>query len=449
MDPITHAASGAVAMLAMPNRPATRWAVPLAAIAAASPDIDVTLCHTPLEFLLLHRGITHSLAAAPLLGLLLTLLARPMWKSGTPGHWSFPKVWLFMICMVLLHIWLDVITTYGTMIYLPFSYDRVRLNAVYIIDLLLTLPLLWAVLRWRAKRGLMRMALAWVFVYPALCIGLNAWHTAQTESRLAAEGQSTQQTVRQVVLLPDAFGPLFWRTLYETDGPDGRLVYSQGLNALGQPRNTATAHRAAPPELLAELARQSVAAQAFFGFTLLPVISPLSDEFKPAETLAGAPSALPGTAEATAATAITATGATAGAVAATTAATPDKASPADAANAADVARAPSAAASDTPAKDTRLAYALFNDLRFGSDLAFVRAIIASRPNADVPFKYMAELELRTPDEVAALVDDGQNPGDVRLVRERLRFSDSGKDSHWQSPRVPTPPSFWDWLIGLR
>ncbi|MFT4300367.1 MAG: metal-dependent hydrolase [Desulfovibrio sp.] len=445
MDPITHAASGAVAMLAMPNRPATRWAVPLAAIAAASPDIDVTLCHTPLEFLLLHRGITHSLAAAPLLGLLLTLLARPMWKPGTPGHWSFSKVWLFMICMVLLHIWLDVITTYGTMIYLPFSYERVRLNAVYIIDLLLTLPLLWAVLRWRAKRGLMRMALAWVFVYPALCIGLNAWHTAQTESRLAAEGQNTQQTVQKVVLLPDAFGPLFWRTLYETDGPGGRMVYSQGLNALGQPRNPATGHRAAPPELLAELARQSVAAEAFFGFTVLPVISPLADDFKPAEALAGATSpALPETAAATAATTTAGTTGTTGGAATTDAveATTPTGTP-------DAASTASTAGNDTPAKDTRLAYVLFNDLRFGSDLAFVRAIIASRPNADVPFKYMAELELAGPNEVASLVDEGQNPDGARLVRERLRFSDSGKDSHWQSPRVPTPPSFWDWLIGLR
>ena len=50
MDPITHAASGAVAMLAMPNRPASRWAVPLAALAAASPDIDVVLAKTPLQF---------------------------------------------------------------------------------------------------------------------------------------------------------------------------------------------------------------------------------------------------------------------------------------------------------------------------------------------------------------------------------------------------------------
>ena len=79
MDPITHAASGAVAMLALPHRPATRWAVPLAAIAAASPDIDVLFCHTPLQFLQLHRGITHSLAAAPLM----VNLSIPKRYSGT------------------------------------------------------------------------------------------------------------------------------------------------------------------------------------------------------------------------------------------------------------------------------------------------------------------------------------------------------------------------------
>ena len=67
MDPITHAASGAVAMLALPRRPLTRWAVPLAALAAASPDLDLIFASTPLQFLLLHRGITHSLAAMPAL----------------------------------------------------------------------------------------------------------------------------------------------------------------------------------------------------------------------------------------------------------------------------------------------------------------------------------------------------------------------------------------------
>ncbi len=154
MDPVTHAASGAVAMLALPSRPASRWAVPLAALAAASPDLDILFASTPLQFLLLHRGITHSLACMPVLGLLLALCCYPLWRASTPGRWSFVKVWLLACGMVLLHIWLDVVTTYGTMIFLPFSHQRVRLNGVFIIDLLLTLPLLWAVWRWRRRRAL-------------------------------------------------------------------------------------------------------------------------------------------------------------------------------------------------------------------------------------------------------------------------------------------------------
>ena len=91
MDPITHAASGAVAMLAMPHRPASRWAVPLAALAAASPDVDVLMANTPLQFLLLHRGITHSLFFAPLLGLILALVGCSLWRAQTPATGGLPK----------------------------------------------------------------------------------------------------------------------------------------------------------------------------------------------------------------------------------------------------------------------------------------------------------------------------------------------------------------------
>ena len=128
--------------------------------------------------------------------------------------------------MVLLHIWLDCITTYGTMIFQPFSSMRVRLNAVFIIDLLLTLPLLWAIWRWRARRGLMLLAAAWLFVYPGLSMGLNAWHTAQTRARLTAQGRPPQS----LVVLPDAFAPFFWRALYTVGTPDGLMVHTQGMD---------------------------------------------------------------------------------------------------------------------------------------------------------------------------------------------------------------------------
>lgn len=402
MDPITHAASGAVAMLAMPSRPATRLAIPLAALAAASPDIDVLMANTPMQFLLLHRGITHSLFFAPLLGLALTLVGCSLWRAHTAGHWRFAKTWLFMTAMVLLHIWLDCITTYGTMIFVPFSHLRVRLNAVFIIDLLVTLPLLWAIWRWRARRGLLLLAVAWLFVYPGLSICLNAWHTAQTREHLAAQGR----TPTEIVVLPDAFSPLFWRALYSETTPDGPKVYTQGLNVLGMPRGPETAAAALPDNLARDLARQSAVADAFLQFTLLPVVAPLPADMLPAGV--------------------------------------------------DLAALPAGSAAPS--------YVMVHDQRFGSSLAFVRNLMAKRPSADIPFKYMAELapapapaEQDTP--AAKSAPEGGNPTDPaiatalafsqRLLRERMRFSDSGRDSLWQAPRPPTQPSLLQWLVGLR
>lgn len=369
MDPVTHAASGAVAMLALPSRPAVRWAVPLAALAAAAPDLDILFASTPLQFLLLHRGITHSLAGMPVFGLLLALCCRPLWRASTPGRWSFGKVWLLTCLMVLLHIWLDATTTYGTMIFLPFSHERVRLNGVFIIDLLLTLPLLWAIWRWRRRRGLMLLALAWVFLYPALGVGLNAWHTAQTEARLRAE----HRQVSRLTVLPDAFAPFFWRALFEEQSPDGMRVREQSLDALGRPRAPEISHQAAPVALITAFSRQSATCRTFFRFTLLPVAAPLRAEDAPK-------------------------------------------APPDVQNAQTL---------------------LFYDLRFGSGLAFVRRLMALRPHADIPFQLMTE--------------SAANNGSIGpiLLRERLRFSDSRRDSLWQRPRPPHPPTFAQWLAGLR
>lgn len=402
MDPITHAASGAVAMLAMPSRPATRLAVPLAALAAASPDIDVLLANTPQQFLLLHRGITHSLVVAPLLGLALALVGCSLWRAQTSGHWRFAKTWLFMTAMVLLHIWLDCITTYGTMIFVPFSHMRVRLNAVFIIDLLVTLPLLWAIWRWRARRGLMLLAMAWLFVYPGLSIGLNAWHTAQMREQLTAQGR----TPGEIVVLPDAFSPLFWRALYTESTPDGPMVFTQGLNALGAPRGPEIAAQALPESLAHDLARQSVVADAFLQFTLLPVVAPLPADMLPAEASQAA----------------------------------------------------------QPAGSPAVRYLMVHDQRFGSSLALVRNLMAMRPSADIPFKYMAELAAEPSpagQDTASAESTPENgksgapaisttpPSSQRLLRERMRFSDSGRDSLWQAPRPPTQPTLLQWLVGLR
>lgn len=368
MDPLTHAASGAVAYLAIPGRPATKLGVWLAALACASPDIDLAFIHTPLEFLQLHRGITHSFAFTPFFALVLALLGYPLWRASAPGRWSYFQVWLLCCAMLLLHIWLDVVTTYGTMVFLPFSHYRVRLNSVYMIDFLVAVPLYWALLRWRSKRVLLLATIFWIFFYPACGIGINAWHTAQCKESFA----HAEQKVTRLHVLPDAFAPLFWRVIYEEWGDEGPTVRSRGLNFWGHFRDEPDIYPAAPQEMLDRFMKISIDCDTYFHFAMLPVMQPLRKEDWP---------------------------------------------------------------QDLPHDTTKRLF-MFYDLRFGSNLEFMKKLLAMRPNADIPFQLMTELS-------------PQENGEEILKRIRLRFSDSGRDSMWHSPRTPQKPDWLQWLVGLR
>lgn len=397
MDPVTHAASGAALMLALPRRPATRWAIPLAAAVAAMPDLDVVLASGPLQFLQLHRGFTHALLYVPLLALLCTLAARPLWKRTTPGHWSAAGVWLLCCGLLLLHIWLDCITTYGTMIFLPFSAERVRLNAVFIIDLLLTLPLLGAAwYSWRAGRRLppdpqvgcpsapraARLVLVWCLVYPCLAMLCNGWQTRHFREELLREGRQPGQ----VTVLPDAFAPLFWRAIYEEEQPNGRVIRADGLDILGRIHQRGFPRPALPESLRAALMAQSQTCATFLDFSLLPFCAPLPPDLRPA-----APDAAP------------------------------------ALN----------GQQDAATHPQQLrGYLQIVDERFGSSLALVRRIMRLRAGGGgPPFQLWVEL--------------GYGPdGRPQLLRQRLRLPDSGRDSGWTRPCVPSPPALLPWCLGL-
>lgn len=282
MDPLTHAASGAVAMLALPDRPATFWAGPLAALVCASPDIDLAFIHTPLEFLDLHRGLSHSFAFMPFFAIALALFCWPLWRKSTPLRWSFGAVWLFCCAMILLHIWLDVCTTYGTMVFLPFSHYRVRLNSIYIIELAITIPLLWAVWRWRRKQGLLLLTLAWIFFYPGLGIAANIWHGHQWQEKFRSENRH----VERLHVLPDAFAPFFWRLVFEENRNGVIQVKDVGLNAFGDARTAERLYPGANPALVEEFKTGSVAGEAFFDFAILPVMETLKPEYMPLDARA-------------------------------------------------------------------------------------------------------------------------------------------------------------------
>ena len=159
MDTLTHALSGALVARATAPRPGTPDAIPLSRrvglgfVAAAFPDLDVaTSWLSPLSYLYYHRGVTHSLIMLPLWALLLAFLCALIWRRGPPWRAYFGV----LAWGIGIHIAGDVITSFGTMIFAPFSDARYALSTTFIIDLWFTgilLAGLIAALLWRSSRA--------------------------------------------------------------------------------------------------------------------------------------------------------------------------------------------------------------------------------------------------------------------------------------------------------
>jgi inner membrane protein len=126
MDTLTHALSGALLARATASKDAASRSIPrrVAAgfFACAAPDLDFVFgLAGPVEYVLNHRGITHSLVLLPLWALAVSWLLAKLLRE--PGGWR--ALYGVGALAIGAHIAGDVITSYGTMV----------LGTTFIIDL--------------------------------------------------------------------------------------------------------------------------------------------------------------------------------------------------------------------------------------------------------------------------------------------------------------------------
>lgn len=141
MDPVTQGALGAaVAQLALPLEAKKKHRIWLAgAVGGMAADLDIIIrsAHDPLLSILYHRHFTHALAFIPIGGLIVTLglLCFPYFRS-------LPKrtFWAALLGYAT-HGLLDAATSYGTLLYWPFSMTRVHWDIIFIIEPFFTFPL--------------------------------------------------------------------------------------------------------------------------------------------------------------------------------------------------------------------------------------------------------------------------------------------------------------------
>src|SRR3984885_8739732 len=137
MDNLTHSLTGLMLSHAGLNRFYPR-ATLLLIVAANIPDIDfVGIGRGPLYYFEQHRGITHSIAAAPVMALLSVLITCAI--ARTMRGWVV--AWGLALIGVASHLLLDWTNVYGIRLLFPFSSQWFHLDLINLFDLLV-----WAVL---------------------------------------------------------------------------------------------------------------------------------------------------------------------------------------------------------------------------------------------------------------------------------------------------------------
>jgi inner membrane protein len=105
--------------------------------ACAAPDLDFVIGFIgPVEYLLTHRGVTHSILLLPAWALLYSwILAKVLREPDREGKSGWRALYGVTALALAAHIAGDLITSFGTMIFEPLSDWRAGLGTTFIIDL--------------------------------------------------------------------------------------------------------------------------------------------------------------------------------------------------------------------------------------------------------------------------------------------------------------------------
>jgi inner membrane protein len=182
MDTITHGIAGALIAKSFasgenmfPVKPMSRarittWALMLGAI---FPDSDVLrdmLSRNELLIITWHRSLTHSLVLMPIYALLLAALARWIIRKLQSDSPSYATLAIVFGAGMLSHILLDLVTTFGTMIWSPLKWSRPAWDLIFIVDFtftgILLIPQLLAWVHRHPIHAPRRAVMMWLLFIP-------------------------------------------------------------------------------------------------------------------------------------------------------------------------------------------------------------------------------------------------------------------------------------------
>ena len=215
MDPITHGLLGGTICHAAFSRHLGRKALFIGAVSAMAPDVDIFIRSPsdPLLALEFHRHFTHALAFIPV-GALLVALPWLLRKKNQPIlKWIYAASFLGYAT----HGILDLFTSYGINLFLPFSRTRPALDWIAIIDPIFTIALavsFFLSFRKTASRYAANAALIFCSLY--LCLGIVQKNRAlEAQQKIAL---SRKDSIERSRVMPMPGVNFVWRSIYLSHG---------------------------------------------------------------------------------------------------------------------------------------------------------------------------------------------------------------------------------------
>jgi inner membrane protein len=280
MDPLTHAlASYTLKRAAFPR--ASRSTTIAMLIAGTVADIDLLSAYvSPSAFLAFYRTYAHSLLAAMLFSLLVTLPFLLRKREPTEIQTAPLPIFAAGLAAALLHLLLDLSQSTGVELLWPFSSHRFALdwlpNAdLWILGILLAGILLPALSRLvteeigakskgpRGKVGA-SLALATMLLYIVLRFVLHGNALAALESR-TYRGESP----RKAAAFPESSSPFRWQGIVETESALHEVEIDVGPAAHFDPDSAITSYKPEPSPAL-DAARDTPIAQRFLQAARFP-----------------------------------------------------------------------------------------------------------------------------------------------------------------------------------
>lgn len=208
MDPVTHIGSGLLGGSYFKKGKEDKSIYKIAIIGALLPDIDniMGLANNPTLYLIHHRGITHSFLGAILLSFITAFILKYTFFRKT----DFKLIFFIFSVFTFVHIFLDLITSYGTQIALPFTNKRYTLECVFIIDPIFTVSIfiLFFISKKLTSRGIKFILFSFIFIYPFSNLSFKSIYKNMLEKRFPN---------KVIYLSPSPFTPIFWKVIMEDD----------------------------------------------------------------------------------------------------------------------------------------------------------------------------------------------------------------------------------------